>query len=80
MPAFSLTPGAWVQVVAPGGTKDQQVQVNHGRALISFGTPEANSSPLVGSTVENKITIAPAGVEVQARALDAAATITTGDY
>ncbi len=80
MASFDLTPGAWVQIIASGGSKDQQVQVNYGRVLISFGAPDANSTPILASSVENKTINAPAGVEVQARATGARANVTTGEF
>lgn len=80
MPSFNLTPGAWVQIVAPGGAKDQQVQVTHGRALICFGIPDATTASIAASTAQNKIQNVPAGVEVQARATGGQAIITTGDF
>jgi len=80
MAAFTLQPGAWVQIIAPGGAKDQQVQVIQGRVLLSFGAPDASVQPLTCSSVENKLTNVPAGVEVQARATKATAIVTTGDF
>ena len=80
MPSFNLMPGAWVQIIAPGGSKDQQVQVTHGRALICFGTPDATTAPISASTTQNKVLNVPAGVEVQARANGGQAIITAGDF
>jgi len=80
MTTFILTPTAWTQIIAPGGIKDQQVQITAGRALVNFGAVDANSSPIAASTTENKFFVVPAGVEFQARASGPAATITTGDY
>lgn len=80
MATFTLTPGAWVQIIAPGGSRDQQVQVTHGRVLLCFGAPDSSTSSIVSSTVDNKLNYAPAGVEVNARASKAAAIVTTGDY
>lgn len=80
MAAFNLIPTAWTQIVASSGVKDQQVQITAGRVLVNFGVPDANSSPIAASSLENKIFVVPAGVEFQARALGPTATITTGDY
>lgn len=80
MAAFNLLPTTWTQIIAPGGAKDQQVQITAGRALVLFGAPDANSSPIVGSTNENKFFVVPAGVEFNARSSGPSAAITTGDY
>ena len=80
MASFDLTPGAWVQVIASGGSVERVVQVNYGRVFVCFGAPDANTSPIFASTVQNKIINVPAGVEVQVRASGAKANVTTGDY
>ena len=80
MASFNLTPGAWVQIIAPGGSKDQEVQVTYGRVMLCFGVPDAATAPIMASSVENKTLIAPAGVEVQARATGANANVTTGNH
>lgn len=80
MAIFTLQPGSWVQIIAPGGVTDQQVQIIQGRVLLSFGVPDASVQPLTASSVENKLINVPAGVEVQARATKAAAIVTTGDF
>lgn len=79
MPAFTLSPNTWTQIVAPGGSRDQQVQITSGRALINFGAVDASASPISAGTTENKFFIVPAGTEVQARASGPSATVTTGD-
>lgn len=79
MAVFPLLPGAWTRIIAAGGQKDQQVQVTAGRVMINFGAPDASSSPQIASTVENKLTFAPSGLEVYARALGPSAIVTTGE-
>lgn len=79
MASFDLTPGSWTQVVV-GGAAAKVVQVNHGVAAISFGAPDPSATYAMSSTVENRVTYAPPGVDVYARAKNARALITTGDY
>lgn len=80
MASFTLQPGAWVQIIAPGGANDQEIQIIQGRVLLSFGAPDPLNQSIIASSIENKLLVAPAGIEVQARATKASAVITTGDY
>ena len=76
MASFDLIPGEWVQIIAPEGSKDQQIQVNYGQVLLVFGEPTADTLAMVADRVQ----YASAGVEVQARATTPAANVTIGDH
>lgn len=67
MANFDLTADQWVQIIGPGGTRDQQVQTIFGQVLVNFGVPDVSSSPIVSSSVDNKFIIVPAGISAYAR-------------
>lgn len=80
MASFEITGPGWTEIIAAGGSVDRVVQVNRGKVLVSFGTPDPMATNVFSSTADNRITYVPAGIAINVKAETVSAHVTTGDY